>query len=202
MRKSIISVATALLLAGGLSTAAKAAEEVKIPFGAFWVQTGVFKSFGVNSKAVYLAFVEELHAKGGIKLKDGRIGKITTKFYDSGCKAEEALAGRQAVPPGQEEREVESYPSEGKPEVVGGGLQDALEAGIGGFFSQALIILFQGVDALLALPVLCPRPAHRLGSDERSGVVLQAVERGPVVVGEGEGVGRQRGGSLRAFLRS
>ena len=71
---------------------AKAAEEVSVPFGGFWVQTGVFKSFGVNSKAVYMAFVDELHAKGGIKLKDGRIGKIATKFYDSGCKAEEALA--------------------------------------------------------------------------------------------------------------
>ena len=92
MRRSIMSAAAALLMAGGLSTAAKAAEEVSIPFGAFWVQTGVFKSFGVNSKAVYMAFVEELHAKGGIKLKDGRIGKIKTTFYDSGCKAEEALA--------------------------------------------------------------------------------------------------------------
>ena len=92
MRKSIMSAAAVLLMAGGLSTAAKAAEEVSIPFGAFWVQTGVFKSFGVNSKAVYRTFVEELHAKGGIKLKDGRIGKIKTTFYDSGCKAEEALA--------------------------------------------------------------------------------------------------------------
>ena len=53
MRKSIISVAATLLLAGSLSTMAKAAEEVAIPLGAFWVQTGVFKSFGVNSKAVY-----------------------------------------------------------------------------------------------------------------------------------------------------
>jgi branched-chain amino acid transport system substrate-binding protein len=92
MRKVIVSVAAALLMAGSLSTMAKAAEEVTIPFGAFWVQTGVFKSFGVNSKAVYESFVEELHANGGIKLKDGRIGKISTTFYDSGCKAEEALA--------------------------------------------------------------------------------------------------------------
>ncbi len=92
MQKSIISIAAALLMTGSLSTMAKAAEEVTVPFGAFWVQTGVFKSFGVNSKAVYEAFVEELHAKGGIKLKDGRIGKISTTFYDSGCKAEEALA--------------------------------------------------------------------------------------------------------------
>jgi branched-chain amino acid transport system substrate-binding protein len=92
MRKLIVSGAAALLMAGSLSTMAKAAEEVAIPFGAFWVQTGVFKSFGVNSKAVYESFVEELHANGGIKLKDGRIGKISTTFYDSGCKAEEALA--------------------------------------------------------------------------------------------------------------
>ncbi len=92
MRKFTVSVAAALLMTGSLSTMAKAAEEVSIPFGAFWVQTGVFKSFGVNSKAIYESFVEELHANGGIKLKDGRIGKISTTFYDSGCKAEEALA--------------------------------------------------------------------------------------------------------------
>ena len=92
MRKSIISGAAALLMAGSLPTMAKAADEGTIPLGAFWVQTGVFKSFGVNSKAVYEAFVEEVDAKGGIKLKDGRIGRIATQFYDSGCKAEEALA--------------------------------------------------------------------------------------------------------------
>ena len=63
MRKSIISVAAALVTAGSLSTVVKAAEKVSIPFGAFWVQTGVFKSFGVNSKAVYEAFVEELHCQ-------------------------------------------------------------------------------------------------------------------------------------------
>ena len=58
MRKFIMSVAAVLLMASSLSTMAKAAEEVSIPFGAFWVQTGVFKSFGVNSKAVYEAFVD------------------------------------------------------------------------------------------------------------------------------------------------
>lgn len=91
MRKAIISIAAASLVAGSLSIMASA-EEVTVPLGAFWVQTGVFKSFGNNSRAVYEAFVEELHANGGIKLKDGRIGKISTKFYDSGCKAEDALA--------------------------------------------------------------------------------------------------------------
>ena len=90
MRKPLISIAIGFLMTGGLSTLA--AEEVTVPLGAFWVQTGVFKNFGVNSRAVYDAFVEELHAKGGVKLKDGRIGKISTAFYDSGCRAEDALA--------------------------------------------------------------------------------------------------------------
>ena len=90
MRKAIVSIAAAVLMTGNFSVLA--AEEVAVPLGAFWVQTGVFKSFGVNSRAVYDAFVEDLHAKGGIKLKDGRIGKITTQFYDSGCRAEDALA--------------------------------------------------------------------------------------------------------------
>ena len=72
MRKAIVSIAAAVLMTGNFSVLA--AEEVAVPLGAFWVQTGVFKSFGVNSRAVYDAFVEDLHAKGGIKLKDGRIG--------------------------------------------------------------------------------------------------------------------------------
>jgi branched-chain amino acid transport system substrate-binding protein len=92
MRKLTVGLAAAVLVAASMSSAANAAEEVQIPFGAFWVQTGVFKSFGVNSKAVYESFVEELHSNGGVKLKDGRIGKISTKFYDSGCNAEQALA--------------------------------------------------------------------------------------------------------------
>ena len=78
MRKSIVSITIGFLMTAGLST--HAADEVTVPLGAFWAQTGVIKSFGVNSRAVYEAFVEELHAKGGIKLKDGRIGKCLRRF--------------------------------------------------------------------------------------------------------------------------
>ncbi len=92
MRKIAALFVTGLFLLGSLPTSATAAEEVPVRFGGFWVLSGVFKSFGVNSQAVYKAFVEELHEKGGIKLKDGRIGKIETNFYDSACNAEQAIA--------------------------------------------------------------------------------------------------------------
>ena len=91
MRHLVCTIAVLSLLPFGLIKTA-ATEEVNIPLGAFWAQTGIIKSFGVNSKAVYEAFVEQLHADGGIQLQDGRVGKISTKFYDSGCKAEDAIA--------------------------------------------------------------------------------------------------------------
>jgi branched-chain amino acid transport system substrate-binding protein len=82
-----------MLLAGTVPTPAPAASEtVTIPFGGFWVLSGIFKSFGMNSKAVYEAFMDELHSKGGVKLKDGRVGRIETVFYDSACNAEQALS--------------------------------------------------------------------------------------------------------------
>ena len=51
----------------------------------------------MNSKAVYEAYMDELHAKGGIKLKDGRIGRIQTLFYDSGCNAEQAISSTRKM---------------------------------------------------------------------------------------------------------
>ena len=92
MRRAVVCVISALFLAGSLATAAGAAETVPIRLGGFWVLSGIFKSFGVNSKAVYRAYVDEIHARGGIKLKDGRIGTIETTFYDSACNAEQAIA--------------------------------------------------------------------------------------------------------------
>lgn len=92
MRKMFAFLVTGLLLSATLPTSATAAETVAVRFGAFWVQSGIFKSFGKNSKAVYQAFTEELESKGGVKLKDGRTGMIETTFYDSACNAEQALA--------------------------------------------------------------------------------------------------------------
>jgi len=92
MRKLFAFLVTGLLLVAALPTSAAAAETAAIHFGGFWVQSGIFKSFGNNSKAVYEAFIEDLESRGGVKLKDGRIGKIETTFYDSACNAEQALA--------------------------------------------------------------------------------------------------------------
>ncbi len=41
--------------------------------------------------------MDELHAKGDIKLKDGRIGRIQTLFYDSGCNAEQAISSTRKM---------------------------------------------------------------------------------------------------------
>jgi branched-chain amino acid transport system substrate-binding protein len=92
MRKLFAFLVTGLLLGAVLPTSTAAAETVPIRFGGFWVQSGIFKSFGNNSKAVYQAFVEDLESRGGVKLKNGRTGKIETTFYDSACNAEQALA--------------------------------------------------------------------------------------------------------------
>ncbi len=93
MRRFASGFIAALFLVAILPTVSTAGSEtVPIRFGGVWVLSGIFKSFGKNSKAVYQAFVDELHSKGGVKLKDGRIGRIETKFYDSACKAEEGIA--------------------------------------------------------------------------------------------------------------
>ncbi|MEE8289842.1 MAG: ABC transporter substrate-binding protein, partial [Candidatus Tectomicrobia bacterium] len=42
-------------------------------------------------------YMDELHAKGDIKLKDGRIGRIQTLFYDSGCNAEQAISSTRKM---------------------------------------------------------------------------------------------------------
>ena len=92
MKRTIAILLTGLFLVAGVSITATAAETVPIRLGGFWVMSGIFRSFGVNSKAVYESFVEEQNEKGGIKLKDGRIGVIETEFYDSACNAEQAIA--------------------------------------------------------------------------------------------------------------
>ncbi len=92
MKRTIAILLTGLFLVAGVSITATAAETVPIRLGGFWVMSGIFRSFGVNSKAVYESFVEEQNEKGGIKLKDGRIGVIETEFYDSACSAEQAIA--------------------------------------------------------------------------------------------------------------
>lgn len=92
MRRTVLILLAGLFLVGTASITATAAETVPIRFGGFWALSGLFKSFGTNSKAVYQAFVNELHEKGGVRLSRGRIGKIETKFYDSACNAEQALA--------------------------------------------------------------------------------------------------------------
>lgn len=93
MRRFVLAFIAGLFLVGILPTLAPAeAETVPIRLGGFWVQSGIYKSFGMNSKAVYQAFVDDVNAKGGIRLKDGRIGRIETKIYDSACKAEQGIA--------------------------------------------------------------------------------------------------------------
>ena len=80
MKTGVAIFIAGLILVAGSSMSSMAAETVPIRIGGFWVLSGIFKSFGVNSKAVYTAFVEELHENGGVKLKDGRIGMIETVF--------------------------------------------------------------------------------------------------------------------------
>jgi branched-chain amino acid transport system substrate-binding protein len=95
MRRSVLSVFTVLLLLGVLATLAgptAMAQERVVKIAGVGAMTGVIRSFGVNSKAVFDMAVEEINAAGGVKLADGTKVKIVTTFVDERCNAEEGIS--------------------------------------------------------------------------------------------------------------
>jgi branched-chain amino acid transport system substrate-binding protein len=74
------------------SGSAIAGEVRTIKIAGFGAKSGVLRSFGTNSEAVLRAAAEYVNnERGGIKLKDGAIGKVEISYYDSACKAEEGI---------------------------------------------------------------------------------------------------------------
>ncbi len=95
MKRSGLSVLTVLLLFGVLAMLvgpAVVAQERVVKIAGVGAMSGVIRSFGVNSKAVFDMAVDELNAAGGIKLADGTKAKLVTTFVDERCNAEEGIS--------------------------------------------------------------------------------------------------------------
>ncbi len=91
LSKLLLTTAAAALAVTGVSVSAFSADrEVKI--AGFGAKSGVVRSFGVNTEAVMKAAVKHINDKGGIKLGDGTMGKLTASFDDDRCNAEEGIS--------------------------------------------------------------------------------------------------------------
>jgi branched-chain amino acid transport system substrate-binding protein len=93
-RSALLLLLVALLLSGLLAALAPSApaQERVVKIAGVGAMTGVIRSFGVNSKAVFDMAVDELNAAGGIRLADGTKAKIATTFVDERCNAEEGIS--------------------------------------------------------------------------------------------------------------
>lgn len=93
-RSALLLLLAALLLSGLLAALAPSApaQERVVKIAGVGAMTGVIRSFGVNSKAVFDMAVDELNAAGGIRLADGTKAKIATTFVDERCNAEEGIS--------------------------------------------------------------------------------------------------------------
>jgi len=87
--------AAAAMVLGSISTP-YAAERV-VHLAGWGATSGVLRSFGINSKAVYDAAISKLNAEGGIKMGDGVMAKIELEYYDSACNAEQGIAVARKV---------------------------------------------------------------------------------------------------------
>lgn len=91
LSKLLLTTAAAALAVTGVSISAFSADrEVKI--AGFGAKSGVVRSFGVNTEAVMKAAVKHINDKGGVKLGDGTMGKLTASFDDDRCNAEEGIS--------------------------------------------------------------------------------------------------------------
>jgi len=94
--RRIVPLSLALLLVPVLILAATPqaldAQERVVKVAATGTLTGVIRTFGVNSRAVFDMVVDEINAAGGIKLADGTKAKVVTTFVDERCNAEEGIS--------------------------------------------------------------------------------------------------------------
>jgi branched-chain amino acid transport system substrate-binding protein len=91
---SSFAVATAMLF--GLTTTPYAAERA-VHLAGWGATSGVLRSFGVNSHAVYQAAIAKVNADGGVKMGDGTMAKMEIEYYDSACSAEQGIAVARKV---------------------------------------------------------------------------------------------------------
>jgi branched-chain amino acid transport system substrate-binding protein len=88
------AVAAGILL--GIMTVTHAAQRV-VHLAGWGAKSGVLRSFGVNSEAVYHAAIKAVNDAGGIKMGDGTMAKIELAYYDSACSAEQGIAVARKV---------------------------------------------------------------------------------------------------------
>jgi len=89
-----LAVLAGLMMVGGQAGAEGPgkAPERKIKIAGIGAKSGIVRSFGVNSEAVLKAAVDDVNAKGGIKLADGSKAKLELGYFDSRCAPEEAIS--------------------------------------------------------------------------------------------------------------
>jgi branched-chain amino acid transport system substrate-binding protein len=92
------STVFALLLAGcggggkkseATPKAGKATGKETLKIGGLWAMTGIAQSFGKNASAVFKMSIDEVNAKGGVELADGRKLPLEGTVYDEGCPSPE-----------------------------------------------------------------------------------------------------------------
>lgn len=91
MKYPILYVAAAALAFAGTQGPAVAFDR-DLHVAGFGAKSGVVRSFGINTEAVMRAAAEKINKSGGIKLGDGKTGKVVVTFYDDRCKAEEGIS--------------------------------------------------------------------------------------------------------------
>lgn len=87
----VLAVATVTLPGTG------AAAERTVKLAGWGAKSGPLRSFGVNSEAVLKAAVKAINDAGGVKLGDGTMAKMEMTYYDSACKADQAIAVARKV---------------------------------------------------------------------------------------------------------
>ena len=86
----MFAAAAALAFAGTQGSAVAFDRDVRI--AGFGTKSGSLRSFGINTEAVMRAVAEKINKEGGVKLGDGKKGKMVVTFYDDRCKAEEGIS--------------------------------------------------------------------------------------------------------------
>ena len=88
----LLAGAAAVALTGVSGTALAQKFDREVHIAGFGAKSGVVRSFGVNTEGVMRAAADKINAGGGVKLGDGKMGKMVVTFYDDRCRAEEGIS--------------------------------------------------------------------------------------------------------------
>ncbi len=91
LKTLLVASAVVAVSALGYTGDASAAERT-VKLHGFGVKSGVVRSFGINTEAVLNGAVKAVNDAGGVKLGDGTMAKLSLKFDDDRCNAEEGIS--------------------------------------------------------------------------------------------------------------